>query len=126
MVITNVLHQFATRCLPGSGFELNFPTWYKYLDCGPYGVPKVEQLTDVWKIGAAILEMLIYVAGVTTVFFLIFGGIKYITSQGQPERLNLAKNTLFYAAVGLILAIAASAIVQFIFSRMGATPPAAS
>jgi hypothetical protein len=104
------IKQFAAACSTGPGVNISFPTWYKYLNCDANGVPEVNKLTDLWRIGSSVLEMLIYIVGVLAVFFIIYGGIQFTTSQGQPDKIALA--------------IMASAIVQFIFSRIGVSAPA--
>ena len=45
---------------------------------------------------------------------IIVGGIRYITSQGNQQQLQSAKNTVLYAVVGLVVAIAARAIVMLV------------
>ena len=62
----------------------------------------------------AIIELLLKISGLIAVGFIIFGGIKYITSQGSPEGINGAKRTITNAIVGLIIALFASGLVQFI------------
>ena len=47
-----------------------------------------------------------------SVIMIIVGGIRYITSQGNQQQLQSAKNTVLYAVVGLVVAIAARAIVM--------------
>ena len=49
-----------------------------------------------------------------SVIMIIVGGIRYITSQGNQQQLQSAKNTVLYAVVGLVLAIAARAIVMLV------------
>jgi len=49
-----------------------------------------------------------------SVIMIIVGGIKYITSQGNQQQLESAKNTILYAVIGLVVAIAARAIVQLV------------
>jgi len=49
----------------------------------------------------------------------IVAGIIYLTSAGDPERMNLAKKALTYAIIGLIVAIAAGSIVKMITTATG-------
>ena len=49
-----------------------------------------------------------------SVIMIIVGGIRYITSQGNQQQLQSAKNTVLYAVVGLVVAIAARAIVMLV------------
>jgi ABC-type Fe3+ transport system permease subunit len=112
-----LLTTFAKSC-SGSNF-LFFPHWYKYLDgttdpathaCSP----AINSLSDVWLIVAAIIEILLRVAGIMAVAFVIYGGFQYATSEAEPDKLTRARHTLIHALVGLILAILSASIVNFI------------
>ena len=50
---------------------------------------------------------------------LIYGGMRYVMSQGDAGAVNNAKNTILYAIVGLVVAILAYAIVNFVLSSLG-------
>lgn len=103
-------------CSPGAGVDLaGFPTWYKYLDCFN-GDPQIDNINDVWNIAAAILEIVLYIAGVAAVIFMVIGGIRYITSQGQPDQTKRARQSLIYAVVGLVVSMIARAVIQLIFN----------
>lgn len=52
--------------------------------------------------------------GAVSVIMIIVGGLKYIISSGDPANTNTAKNTILYAVIGLVIAIAAQAIVLFV------------
>lgn len=95
---------------------LSLPYWYDGLQCedGGEGGVVFTDLADIWIITANVLSMLIQVAGLIAVFMIIYGGIRYMTSQGEPENIQAAKKTLMYAIGGLILAILASTLVGFI------------
>lgn len=59
------------------------------------------------------------VVGLISVVMIIFGGLKYITSGGDPNGVKGAKNTILYAVIGLVIVAIAEAIVQFVLSRFG-------
>jgi hypothetical protein len=58
-------------------------------------------------------------SGVIAVIMIVYGGIQYITSVGNPAGIAKAKNTILYSLVGLIIVIAAAAIVSTV---VGAIP----
>ena len=99
-------------CGSGSGF-LDVPTWYENLSCDGDGNPQITNINDVWAIMTGVIDFLLYLSGVVAVLFIIYGGIQFITSQGAPDKLSQARKTLIYAAAGLIISIAARAIVDF-------------
>jgi hypothetical protein len=49
--------------------------------------------------------------GVIAVFFVIFGGFRYIVSDGNPERIKTATNTIVYALIGLVVIAASQTII---------------
>jgi hypothetical protein len=48
---------------------------------------------------------------------IIFGGIRYVTSTGDASRVKSAKDTVMYSVVGLIVAMLAYTIVNFVITR---------
>src|SRR5438034_4343205 len=67
-------------------------------------------------IGAAFLF-----AGSVAAIVIILGGIKYIRSQGNPEGIKSAQQTITYGLIGLVIVIFAFGIVSFIESVAGTT-----
>lgn len=65
-----------------------------------------------------VINILLFFAGTISVIVIIVGGIRYITSDGDPGSASKAKNTIIYALVGLVIAIMSFAIVNFILSRI--------
>ncbi len=46
-------------------------------------------------------------AGLIATGFFVVGGLRYITSSGNPQHLERAKRTIFFSAAGLAITIAA-------------------
>lgn len=57
------------------------------------------------------------VIGLVGVIMIIIAGVKYITSSGDPNSINSAKNTLLYAIIGLVVAALAQVVVRFVLTR---------
>jgi len=97
---------------------LAFPPWYAYLkgvqDAQGVCTPAITGLNDIWLIVAAGIEIMLRIAAIAAVAMVIYGGISYTLSQGDPEKVAKAKNTIINAAVGLVIAIIAAATVGFI------------
>jgi hypothetical protein len=71
----------------------------------------------------ALVNLLLYGLGAVSVVMIIFAGVFYVTSQGEPAIIKRAKDSLLYAVIGLIVALSAYAIVNFVLaSIIGATP----
>ena len=49
---------------------------------------------------------------------MIMGGISYVTSVGNPQKVSKAKNTIMYAAIGLIITLVAAAIVNLVLTAV--------
>lgn len=72
---------------------------------------------DFGTIMRTVSNTLLYILGAVAVLTIITSGIRYATSHGDPGAIASAKNTLFYAVIGLIVALSAYAIVNFIAER---------
>ncbi len=55
-----------------------------------------------------------FVAGFIAVLMMVIGGISYITSTGDSGKVTKAKNTIIYAAIGLVFVALAFFITDFI------------
>jgi len=56
------------------------------------------------------------VAGLTATGFIIYGGLSYVMSEGDPNKAAKGKNIIQGAVIGLILTIFASVITNTIIS----------
>ena len=65
-----------------------------------------------------IVNTMLFIIGFLSVIMLIFGGLRYIISGGNAAAVTTAKNTILYAIVGLIIAIFAYAIVNFVIGSL--------
>ena len=61
-----------------------------------------------------VVNGILYFVGILSVVMLIWGGILYTTSSGDSSKVTTAKNTIMYAVIGLVIAIFAYAIVNFV------------
>lgn len=99
--------------------------WYEYLqvtkdDTGSCSVKDFTLLPDDGKdsdvplVLLAIIDDLIRIAGVVAVIFVIYGGVQYTTSQGNPDATSKAQSTVLSALIGLVIAMVAVAFVTFL------------
>ncbi len=65
-----------------------------------------------------VLNVLFIAIGVIAVFMIIYSGIIYMTAAGDPGKIATAKKSIMYAIVGLVIAIMAYAIVNFIIGAL--------
>lgn len=65
-----------------------------------------------------IINVIIGVVGFVAVVMMIVGGISFITSQGDSAKVTKARNTILYGVVGLVVALLAFAIVNFVLGSV--------
>ena len=58
-------------------------------------------------------------AAVVAVIMIVLGGIFYVTSTGDSGKVAKAKNTIIYAAIGLVISLAAIAIINTVIGAIG-------
>lgn len=63
---------------------------------------------------ARIVDIIFTVTGGIALLVITVAGFRYIISRGEPQAISQAKDAIMYAAVGLVISIAAIAIVNFI------------
>jgi len=51
--------------------------------------------------------------GGISLIIMVWAGMKYTLSSGDPAKTTEAKNQILYAAIGIVVALTASAIVAF-------------
>jgi len=66
-----------------------------------------------------IINTIVYVIGIIAVIMIILGGISYATSQGDAAKVKKGKDTILYGIVGLVIAILAYAIINFVLEMIG-------
>ena len=66
-----------------------------------------------------VINILLWAIGIIAVVMIIIGGIRYATSNGDSNSVSAAKNTILYSVVGLVIAIFAYAIVNFVVDQVG-------
>lgn len=121
------LTNFAASCdLPEKLYQI--PTWYKYLpgETDPTDPGTCRLMLDfstdaansLISVGFAVIEIMLFVAGIVAVAYIIYGGFKYVLSQGNPDQTKTAKDAILNALIGLIIAIVATTVVRFVAERL--------
>lgn len=75
---------------------------------------KNGQQTNLMETLQIIINVALGIIGFIAVAMIIVGGVQYTTSAGDAARVTKAKNTILYGVVGLVIALLAFAIVNFI------------
>ncbi len=65
-----------------------------------------------------VTSILSLIVAVIAVIVIVIAGIRYSLSQGDPQKLNNARNTIIYAIVALAVAGAAQGLVSLVLKRI--------
>ncbi len=65
-----------------------------------------------------VTQVLLFLVGAVSVIMLVIGGFKYVVSNGNAEQIKSAKNTIMYAIIGLVVAIVAYAVVDWVVKQL--------
>ncbi len=93
---------------------------------GLIGVPTPPG-TAQGDLAAVILRIINYVlaiVGVIALAYLVYGGFMYITSAGNEDRVEAAKQIIINAVIGIIVIGVAAAVVNFVIRGVGGAVPA--
>lgn len=81
--------------------------------------PSNIKISDVGQLISAGVGTLLIIAALLAFFYLILGGIQWITSGGDKAGMEAARNKITHAIVGLIIVGAAWAIMLLVQNFLG-------
>ena len=62
----------------------------------------------------AVVQILLIIAIISSLFFLIWGGVRWITSGGDKGKVDSARSTLVAAIIGLVISLLAFFILNLV------------
>lgn len=77
---------------------------------------------DLYNLGAIIqlaLRWSIFLAGIVAFIYLMIGGLRYLTAQGDPKATTQAQHTLTYAFLGLVIVFVAFFVIRILETVLG-------
>lgn len=74
------------------------------------GATREEAATQVQEV----INIILFALGIIAVIMIVYGGFRFVSSSGDPGQVKTARDTVMYAAIGLIVALLAYAIVNFV------------
>ncbi len=66
----------------------------------------------------SVFNILSIVAGIIAVIIIIVGGVQMMTSDGDPQKFNSARNLMIYAVIGIVIVLFAQAIVSVVIGEL--------
>jgi len=88
--------------------------------CKAVSSEDVVQLRYLECVFGNVVNAVLGLAGIVLFIMLLLGGFSYITSGGDPKKVESARNTLTYAIVGMIFIALAYLLLKFIETFTGA------
>lgn len=80
--------------------------------------PESNSLYGTDGVITKITRLVAVIVGIAAVIVVIIGGLSYVLSSGDPNRVNSAKNMILYAIIGLIVALMAQVIVVYVLTKL--------
>ena len=77
-----------------------------------------ENCVDANSVITSAIQWAIGIGGAVAAIFVVYGGVSYVTSAGDPNKLQKAKQAIIYALIGLAIVALAEAITAFISSMI--------
>lgn len=74
----------------------------------------VSDDTSLMNTVTNLIRVALSVLGLVAVAVVILGAVQFMTASGDPGKVKKAKDTILYGVIGLVVAILAYAIVNFI------------
>jgi uncharacterized membrane protein (DUF373 family) len=118
-LLVSSLHMFGKSAAACQTSFFGIPAWYRYLtldnkcDIVDFQVPG-----DLILVVVAFIDILLHLAGIAAIIFVVYGGIQYVTSQGNPDATAKAQSTIVNALIGLALAIVAIGFVAYFGNKL--------
>lgn len=66
-----------------------------------------------------VINTLLFIIGIAAVIIIIIAGFRMVMANGDSQSVARARSSIIYAVIGLIVAVSAYAIVNFILDQLG-------
>lgn len=73
---------------------------------------------DLMKTINTIISVVLGILGILAVAYIIYGGFMFTTAAGDPAKTKKARETIMYGVIGLVVALLAFAIVNFVLTSV--------
>jgi|APCry1669189034_1035192.scaffolds.fasta_scaffold130043_1 hypothetical protein len=86
--------------------------------CGNQGTSGKDPVTGKGGAIDVAANIISWAAGAIAVIVIIFAGFRFTTSGGDSGKVSSARNTIIYAAIGLLVIVLARVIVSFVIGNI--------
>lgn len=87
-------------------------------DCNVAGVDEDNGELGLQAVAVNLINVVIGILGLIAVFVVVLGGIQYTTSTGDAGKIKKARDTILYGIIGVVVAVFAFAIVNFVLANV--------
>ncbi len=118
----------ASGCQPCQEKIMGIPTWYR-------GLTELDDSTcqcEIKQVGSELSlktlittiiinigDMMVRIIAIASLLFIVFGGLKYILSTGDDNKMAGAKKTVQRSVVGLVISLTSIGVMNFVFGLFG-------
>jgi hypothetical protein len=86
--------------------------------CKSISTPATPVENPVTKTIGKAVTLFAIIAGAVAVIWIMYGGFKFITSDGDSGRIEEARKTILYGVVGLVVLLSAQVLVTLILNAV--------
>jgi len=76
-------------------------------------------LNDFVRVGMRVTEIILGIVGSLALLMFIYGGLMFIISSGNSEKVTKAKEIIIGAVIGLVIVFTSYMIIQFTIDALG-------
>ena len=111
LALTSILSLMALTVVPA--FAVASPTEITI------DTPAEVKITDIGPLISASISLILIIAGIAAFFYLVFGGIQWITSGGDKAGTEAAREKITAAIIGLVIVAASYALIRIAETFLG-------
>ena len=98
------------------------PTMASAQSAGDFGVDDLSSVNlgsqDIETTISGVVNIILGFLGILTTLIILMGGFKWMTSQGNTEKVDEAKKLIGAGVVGLVIVLTSYAIAQFVLRSL--------
>ena len=90
------------------------PPVFAEVNFGNEAVNPVAKYSSITQFVNLFVPIIMIAAGFITLSMLLLGAYRYLTSEGNPEKISKAQSVMLYAVIGIILVAASFVLTKVI------------
>lgn len=64
-----------------------------------------------------LIQIALGILAVVAVLIIVLGALSFVTTEGDPQKVSKARETIVYALIGLVIVVSAEVIVTFVLGK---------